>query len=94
MLSLSREAVDPLIPFETEHHGRRGWGWGGTHFMHSRSLNTIDPRIPTMRGRRGGGGLDDYGRLIKSFPGDFHPRFKDAFTRRTAQGEGWGWVGG
>ena len=36
--------------------GRVGWGgvgWGGvgcTHFMHSRSLRTIDPRIPTMPG--------------------------------------------
>ena len=28
-------------------HGGRGGG-GGTHFMHCRSLKTIDPRIPTL----------------------------------------------
>ena len=44
----------------TEVRERLGWGGGGvTHFMHSRSLETIDPRIPAMPG--------------PSSASDFHP---------------------
>ena len=45
------DLTQQLLAGDGEQRERRGWG-GCTLFVHGRSRVTIDPRIPTMPGRR------------------------------------------